>query len=193
MHARICPCLLLGGAELHRHDLLLLGRQLAQHVGLHAAQQVGAQQGVQAGHLLPVRQVVKLTLERLCSGRTGRVTEGLVEYLLRSGEGDPGTQGVGGAMARGGRPGRCESHCLCPATALTQAVKALGLQKVQQHEELCQVVLQGGARQQRAVLAPQALQRLEQPRLQAGQGGEGRVCSAGHDCARRAGAGQASS
>lgn len=61
------------------------------------------------------------------------------------------------------------------AAALTQAVKALWLQKVQQHEELCQVVLQGGARQQRAVLTAQALQRLEQSRLQAsarGAGGE---------------------
>ena len=71
-YACICPCLLLRRAELHRHDLLLLGRQLAQHVGLHAAQQVGAQQGVQAGHLLPMRHIVELALERLCGRGVGK-------------------------------------------------------------------------------------------------------------------------
>lgn len=54
--------------------------------------------------------------------------------------------------------------------ARTQAVKALRLQEVQQHEELGQVVLEGGASQQRAVTQAEALQRLEQPRLH-GQGG----------------------
>jgi hypothetical protein len=90
------PCrdatrLLLWGRQLHRHNLLALGRQLRRHVGRAAAQQVGAQQGVQARHLILVGQLAELKLERVQGG------------------------------------------------------KALRLQKVQQHEELGQVVLKGGA------------------------------------------------